>query len=195
MIVEAFSNSAAVFHDRIPAAPPDRSARSRTTSGTTRTGPFAKYLADVAEHFAVEWGVTFQSISPMNEPNTSYWQAYSPKQEGCHFDPGPSQSRILISLSNKLKAKGLGGILIVGTDETSIDTQALSLTQLSPEALAAVSRVDTHAYSGTGRDLRLSRPWRGKTSGCPRWTAVKPWAGMPGKWVPVSGWPGRSSRT
>ena len=155
MIVEAFSNS-----------PPYFMTNSGCSSGSERAftnnlrddayGPFAKYLADVAEHFAVEWGVTFQSISPMNEPNTSYWQAYSPKQEGCHFDPGPSQSRILISLSNKLKAKGLGGILIVGTDETSIDTQALSLTQLSDEALSVISRVDTHAYAGSGRDFLLS---------------------------------------
>ena len=118
-------------------------------------GAFAQYLADVAEHFRTEWGISFQSISPMNEPASSYWQAFSEKQEGCHFDSGASQSRILVALAEKLREKGLGDILIAGTDETSIDTQALSLTQLSEEALAVISRVDTHAYAGSGRDFLL----------------------------------------
>ena len=154
MIVEAFSNS-----------PPYFMTNSGCSSGSKRAfennlrndayDAFAQYLADVAEHFSSEWGILFQSISPMNEPNTSFWQAFSEKQEGCHFDPGFSQSRILVATAEKLKEKGLGGILIAGTDETSIDTQALSLTQLSDEALAVIGRVDTHAYSGSGRDFLL----------------------------------------
>ena len=154
MIVEAFSNS-----------PPWFMTNSGCSSGSVRAfqnnlrddayDAFAQYLADVAEHFKTEWGLEFQSISPMNEPNTSYWQAYSPKQEGCHFDPGESQSRVLVALAKALDARGLGLIQISGTDETSIDSQALSLTQLSEEALAAISRVDTHAYAGSGRDFLL----------------------------------------
>lgn len=154
IIVEAFSNS-----------PPYFMTNSGCSSGAKRAfennlradayDAFARYLADVAEHFETEWGLRFQSISPMNEPNTSYWQAFSEKQEGCHFDPGASQSRILVALSEKLKEKGLDDILLSGTDETSIDTQALSLTQLSDEALSVISRVDTHAYAGSGRDFLL----------------------------------------
>ena len=154
IIVEAFSNS-----------PPYFMTNSGCSSGAKRAfennlrndayDAFARYLADVAEHFSKEWGLRFQSISPMNEPNTSYWQAFSEKQEGCHFDPGANQSRILVALAEKLKEKGLDDILLSGTDETSIDTQALSLTQLSDEALAVISRVDTHAYAGSGRDFLL----------------------------------------
>ena len=154
MLVEAFSNS-----------PPYFMTNSGCSSGSTRAfqnnlkndayDAFARYLADVAEHFRTEWGISFQSMSPMNEPNTSYWQAMSPKQEGCHFDPGASQSRILTALARELEAQGLGDIQISGTDETSIDSQALSLTQLTDEALEVISRVDTHAYSGSGRDFLL----------------------------------------
>ena len=118
---------------------------------------FAQYLADVAEHFDKEWGILFQSLSPMNEPDTAYWQALSEKQEGCHFDPGPSQSRILTAAAEKLKEKGLENILIAGTDETSIDAQAKSLGLLSDEALAVISRVDTHAYAGSGREALRRR--------------------------------------
>ena len=152
MIVEAFSNS-----------PPYFMTVSGCSSGAVTPAAnnlrddaydaFAQYLADVSEHFSSEWNIRFQSLSPMNEPDTAYWQAFSPKQEGCHFDPGESQSRILTATASKLREKGLGDILLTGTDETSIDLQNRSLSMLSPEALAVVSRVDTHAYSGSGRDV------------------------------------------
>ena len=150
MIVEAFSNS-----------PPWFMTESGCSSGAVNPGKdnlkadaydaFARYLADVAAHFASAWGIRFQSISPMNEPDTAYWGAFSNKQEGCHFDPGASQSRLLLALSEQLKARGLEDMLISGTDETSIDTQIHSLKTLSPEALAVIGRVDTHSYGGSRR--------------------------------------------
>ena len=150
MIVEAFSNS-----------PPYFMTESGCSSGAADPGKdnlktdaydaFARYLADVTAHFASAWGIRFQSISPMNEPDTPYWGAFSNKQEGCHFDPGASQSRLLLALSEQLKARGLEDILISGTDETSIDTQIHSLKALSPEALAVIGRVDTHTYGGSRR--------------------------------------------
>ena len=171
MIVEAFSNSPPYF---------------MTISGCSSGGvdpkqdnlksdaydAFARYLADVAEHFATAWGIRFQSITPLNEPDTPYWSAMSPKQEGCHFSPGESQSRILVALANRLREKELGDILISGTDETSIDTQIHSLNHLSPEALAVISRVDTHTYGGSQRtrlrDLALAKDknlWMSETDG------------------------------
>lgn len=162
MLVEGFSNS-----------PPYFMTNSGCSSGAKMAfqnnlredayDDFARYLADVAEHFDKEWGIRFQSLSPMNEPNTSYWGAFSNKQEGCHFDPGERQSRILTALAAQLAEKGLTDIQISGTDETSIDTQALSLSQLSEEALAVISRVDTHTYGGSGREfLRNQTLNRGK---------------------------------
>lgn len=47
---------------------------------------FAKFIADATLLFKNE-GIEFQSYSPMNEPDTSYWGVNSPKQEG------PFQSR------------------------------------------------------------------------------------------------------
>ncbi len=162
MLVEGFSNS-----------PPYFMTNSGCSSGAKRAfqnnlkddayDAFARYLADVAEHFAEEWGIRFQSMSPMNEPDTSYWGAYSNKQEGCHFDSGEAQSRILKALADQLTQKGMTDILISGTDETSIDSQTLSLTRLSEDALAVISRVDTHTYGGSGREfLRSQTLLRGK---------------------------------
>ena len=162
MIVEAFSNSPPYFMT-VSGCSSGSVTPSRNNLRDDAYDAFAQYLADVAEHFSTEWAIRFQSLSPMNEPDTAYWQAYSPKQEGCHFDPGESQSRILTAAAAKLREKGLDDILLAGTDETSIDLQARSLSMLSPEALAAVSRVDTHAYSGTGRDaLRREALAKGK---------------------------------
>ena len=155
MIVEAFSNS-----------PPYFLTNSGCSSGARRAfqdnlrsdayEAFALYLTDVAEHFEKEWNIPFQSISPMNEPDTSYWGAGSSKQEGCHFDPGTSQSRMLLCLARSLEERGLD-IVLAGTDETSIDTQALSLSRLTPEALSVLDRVDTHTYGGSNREFLRSQ--------------------------------------
>ena len=152
VIVEGFSNS-----------PPYFMTKSGCSSGAKRAfqnnlkddayDAFAQYLADVAEHYSSEFGITFQSMTPVNEPFTDYWAANSPKQEGCHFDRGESQSRILVALSEKLKEKGLDDIVISGTDETSIDLQAVSFSMLSKEAVSAVSRIDTHSYQGNAREF------------------------------------------
>ena len=144
-IAEAFSNS-----------PPYYMTESGCSSGAVHAGEnnlradqvdaFAAYLADVVLYYKEHYGITFQSISPMNEPNTAYWEAYSPKQEGCHVSPGESQSAILLATQKALEARGLGGVLLVGTDETSTVLAASSFRKLSPEAQNAIARIDTHSY-------------------------------------------------
>lgn len=148
-IAEAFSNS-----------PPYFMTVSGCSSGHTDSNQdnlrsdsykaFAKYMADVIEHWEDEGVIDFQSTDPMNEPDTNYWGAYSNKQEGCHFDPGESQSTILVELDKELESRGID-IIISGTDETSIDTQINSYKALSDEAKNVISRIDTHSYSGSDR--------------------------------------------
>ena len=149
-ICEAFSNS-----------PPYFMTVSGCSSGNAKAAvdnlrddsyhAFACYMADVIEHFYVEGAVKIQSISPMNEPATNYWSAFSEKQEGCHFSPGQSQSRIIEELEKELKNKGLV-LIICGTDETSINTAISSFNKLSDGAKSALSRIDTHAYQGDKRE-------------------------------------------
>ena len=111
---------------------------------------FAWYMADVIEHWAKEGVINFQSVAPMNEPATSYWQAHSEKQEGCHFSPGESQSRILVEVNKELKNKGID-IIVSASDETSISAAITSYESLTDDAKAVVTRIDTHAYQGTER--------------------------------------------
>lgn len=150
MIVEMFSNS-----------PPYYMTNSGCSSGATDGGKnnlkddcyddFAEYLAEVCYHYEHDWGVDIQSVTAMNEPYTNYWYAGSNKQEGCHFDLGNSQTTIILELQKAMAAKGLGDVMISGTDETSIDTQIDAFNKLSPDARNAVSRIDTHTYSGSKR--------------------------------------------
>ena len=162
IIVEAFSNS-----------PPYFMTNSGCSSGSVNAWDdnlkinayeaFSQYLADVAEHFKNNWGIKFQSISPMNEPYTNYWGAYSNKQEGCHFDQGDSQSNIIIELKKALDKKGLSDIEISATDETNIYIQFYSYHRLSNEAKNIVTRIDTHSYGGSMRyDLRELAQSEGK---------------------------------
>ena len=144
-IAEAFSNS-----------PPYYMTESGCSSGATsasadnlrpdQVDAFAQYLAQVVLHYKEHYGVTFQSISPMNEPNTTYWGAYSPKQEGCHVSSGERQSTLLLATQKALEDAGLGDILLAGTDETSTVTAGNSFQKLSDEAKAILDRIDTHSY-------------------------------------------------
>nr|WP_288978799.1 Ig-like domain-containing protein [uncultured Blautia sp.] len=148
-LAEAFSNS-----------PPYFMTNSGCSSGAVDSSKdnlredsyhaFAVYMADVIEHWNNEGVITFQSATPMNEPYTNYWGAYSNKQEGCHFDQGESQSKIIEALNEELEKKGID-IIISGTDETSIDTAISSYHALSDEAKNIIQRIDTHSYGGSKR--------------------------------------------
>lgn len=153
-IAEAFSNS-----------PPYFMTNSGCSSGNTQPGvdnlradsyqAFAKYMADVIAHFSAATedtlNIDFQSTTPMNEPYTDYWKAYSWKQEGCHFDQGDSQSKIIVALNEELQERGID-IIISASDETSIDTAITSYQKLSDAAKNIVTRIDTHTYDGSNRD-------------------------------------------
>lgn len=150
MIVEMFSNS-----------PPYYMTNSGCSSGGKDPNKnnlkddyyddFAEYFAEVCYHYENTWGVDIQSADPMNEPYTNYWSANSPKQEGCHFDQGSSQTNIILELEKAMNKRGLDDVILCGTDETSIDTQISSYNKLSDAAQAAIDRIDTHTYSGSKR--------------------------------------------
>ena len=148
-IAEAFSNSPPYFMTNSGCS----SGAVDSNKDNLRTDSyraFAVYMADVIEHWNKEGVITFQSTTPMNEPYTSYWGAYSNKQEGCHFDQGESQSKIIEMLNEELKKREIN-IIICGTDETSIDTAITSYNALSDEAKGIIQRIDTHTYGGSRR--------------------------------------------
>lgn len=144
-IVEVFSNS-----------PPYFMTVSGCSSGGTDSNvnnlkndayeDFAEYLAHVTNYIQNEMGITVASVSPMNEPNTNFWGAYSYKQEGCHFDAGESQSRIITATANALKKYSLENVIVAASDETSTSKQIDEYKSYSAEALSVIGRINTHTY-------------------------------------------------
>lgn len=160
-IGEIFSNSPPYFMTNSGCTSGALSADSDNLRGDSYHA-FAVYMADIIVHWAKEGVIDFQSASPMNEPDTTYWGAYSNKQEGCHFDSGASQSKILEELAAELAKQKeetenahvrevLGKLILSASDETDIDKAVTNYGKLSDSAKAVVTRIDTHTYSGSKR--------------------------------------------
>ena len=45
---------------------------------------FADYLTEVVKHYRDEWGITFRTLNPLNEPSSDWWKKGN-MQEGSHF--------------------------------------------------------------------------------------------------------------
>lgn len=146
---EGFSNSAPYFMTVSGCTGGGDPAASDNLK-TDMYDDFAKFIADATLLFK-ENGIVFQSYSPMNEPDTDYWGVNSPKQEGCHFSPGTSQSNMIIETRKALDEAGLNDVLVAGMDETSIDKTVSNLDSLTSDAKTDLGRIDTHTYSGSKR--------------------------------------------
>ncbi len=107
---------------------------------------FADYLADVSKYIEKNLDIKIKSVAPMNEPDTIYWKMNSPKQEGCHIDPGEKQSRLIVETRKAFDGVGLEHIIIAASDETSTERAINSYKLYSDEARKAIGRISTHSY-------------------------------------------------
>ncbi|MFF6883626.1 RICIN domain-containing protein [Streptomyces sp. NPDC012421] len=124
---------------------------------------FAAYLSGAMKRAEAATGVTFDSLSPINEPNTDYWRAGG-RQEGSHWDPA-SQARMITTMRNRLNADGVT-TPIAAMDETNPNVFRTDWDSYDPAVKSSVGRLNTHTY-GTGgrtgvRDIA-------KGSGTPLW--------------------------
>lgn len=146
---EGFSNSPPYFMTNSGCSSGAENA-SDDNLKTNMYDDFAEYIAESTKLLKDE-GIVFESYSPMNEPDTNYWGANSPKQEGCHYTPGTSQSNMIVETRKALDNAGLTDVIVAGMDETSIDSSVNNLDKLTDEAKSALGRIDTHTYSGSKR--------------------------------------------
>ncbi|WP_058306573.1 glycoside hydrolase [Gracilibacillus massiliensis] len=150
---EAFSNSAPYFM-----------TNSGYTSGNTNStednlredkyDEFATYLTRVVEHFEEEKGITFNTLSPVNEPNTDYWGAQG-RQEGSHWSPD-SQAKIINEVSDKLNDLGLNTD-IAAMDETNPQKFRQNWQAYNQATRDNVGQMNVHTYwpeeRGAVRDI------------------------------------------
>ncbi|MDK8191926.1 RICIN domain-containing protein [Paenibacillus sp. UMB7766-LJ446] len=145
-VVEAFANSA-----------PYWMTISGSVSGAANGGnnlkpdyydDFADYLTEVVKHFRDNWGITFDTVTPLNEPISTWWKLGN-NQEGMHFDRA-DQNKILSQVQSSLTAKGLSTKLSA-PEEYSLDDTTTSFNSYSSAVKSAISQINTHTYGGSNR--------------------------------------------
>ncbi|BCW39489.1 hypothetical protein StoSoilB3_10240 [Arthrobacter sp. StoSoilB3] len=158
---EAFSNS-----------PPYFMTESGYVSGGTdpnadqikpaAIGKFVNYVKKAAEHVEQTEGIHFDTINPLNEPNTNYWKTTiggnglpnGGGQEGAHAGPA-LQSQVLTAMAAELAEPGTTtDAKVSGPDETSPSRFLEDWNGWTPEAKQAVSQLNVHTYS-TGDRLAV----------------------------------------
>ena len=112
---------------------------------------FAHYLVDCVKHYKEKYGITFSTISPVNEPYSNWWKAYG-SQEGCSFSQS-NQERIIRELHKELKLQKMltfTGISVM--DANSID-ECLKGVEGYEKAgiLPLVKQINVHSYAGNKR--------------------------------------------
>ncbi|MBE1489458.1 RICIN domain-containing protein [Plantactinospora soyae] len=137
-----------------------------------RVDEFADYLVRVTEHIEREHGIAFDTIDPLNEPNTPYWRTTlgpdgrptGGRQEGAHVGPA-LQAQVVLALRRRLDTASTDAA-ISAPDETNPGIFLQDWYGYPAEAQAAVSQLNVHTY-GTGQ--RTAARDVAKAEGRPLW--------------------------
>ena len=145
-IFELFSNSPMWW--QLDNLNPSGAADGGSNLSPSQYQNHAIYLSTIAEYAKENWGVTFTSIEPFNEPSSDWWTA-SGTQEGCHFD-ATSQKALIPILYQEMQSRSLDQTIISASDENTFEL-ALSSWETIGETVekSYVGRVNTHGYEGT----------------------------------------------
>lgn len=144
-IAEAFSNS-----------PPYWMTVSGSVTGSEDGGnnlkdeyydEFADYLTEVVKIYDEKYGITFRTLTPLNEPISNWWTKGN-IQEGAHFNL-EAQMKINKKVSESLKEKGLSDTTVSASDENSVNQTLKMMKGYDSETLEAISQINTHSYSGS----------------------------------------------
>ena len=175
--VEVFSNSPPYFMTKSGCSSGGKNP-TRDNLREDSYEAFAEYLAHVTEYINNKLKIKVSSISPMNEPASSYWHYLSDKQEGCHFSSGKSQNKIIFETAKAIRAKGLKDVEIVASDETSTSHQITSYNKYTDEVKEVIDRISTHTYI-TRRSKQLGQ--LAKEKGFNLWMSETDWSNTLGK--------------
>jgi O-glycosyl hydrolase len=137
-----------------------------------RVDDFATYLVKVTDQLEKKHRISFDTIAPLNEPNTNYWgtqigadgQPTGGRQEGAHAGP-ELQQKVVLALQRALE-KARTRATISAMDETNPSTFVRNWNAYDSSARAAVDQLNVHTY-GTG--MRTSARDSAKAAGKPFW--------------------------
>ncbi|MER5834942.1 glycoside hydrolase [Streptomyces sp. NPDC002130] len=137
-----------------------------------RVDDFAAYLVKVTDQLEKKHRISFDTIAPLNEPNTNYWgtqigadgQPTGGRQEGAHAGP-ELQQKVVLALQRALD-KARTRATVSAMDETNPSTFVRNWNAYDSSARAAVDQLNVHTY-GTG--MRTSARDSAKAADKPFW--------------------------
>ncbi|MFI7013709.1 RICIN domain-containing protein [Streptomyces sp. NPDC050164] len=137
-----------------------------------RVDDFATYLVKVTEQLEKKHRIKFDTVAPLNEPNTNYWgtrigpdgQPTGGRQEGAHAGP-ELQQKVVLALHRALE-RSRTRATISAMDETNPSTFVRNWNAYDSSARAAVDQLNVHTY-GTG--MRTSARDSAKAADKPFW--------------------------
>lgn len=135
---------------------------------------FAAYMVHVVEHLEDTYGISFDTIDPMNEPGTDYWSTIvapdgsleGGRQEGAHLDPA-LQAQLIEALAAELQRPDRTTTAVPsGPDETNPSLFMEDWDGWSDAAREAVGQLNVHTYASGNRVLVRDVS---KITGIPLW--------------------------
>ena len=129
----------------------------------------AIYLATIARRASEQWGISFTTVSPFNEPRSDWWFADC-KQEGCHFSV-EAQARFLPLLREELDKRGLQKLPIAASEETYYDHAVGSWESFDEKTRALIGQVNVHGYQEAKGDRAKLYRLAHEEGGKPLWNS------------------------
>ena len=108
-----------------------------------REEDFAVYLAEVVKHLSQSDGVTFHSVTPMNEPAGSWW-TYGRASEGCHMSV--DQQEVMINLLRAELDRRELNLPIDASEDNDEQSAVNALSTYSASVRNNVGQIATHTY-------------------------------------------------
>ncbi|WP_411169577.1 glycoside hydrolase [Clostridium sp. MB05] len=109
---------------------------------------FANYLTEVIKYFKDNFGIEFDTVAALNEPNSIWWTSYN-NQEGCHFDRD-KQNLVIKELGRQLQEAGLN-TTISAPEEYNINDTIASYLSYEQQSKDYITSIHTHTYAGDKR--------------------------------------------
>ena len=105
---------------------------------------FAQYMCDVLAHYRDAWGIDFEFISPINEPEADWWKAGG-GQDGCHV--GVEQAkRIIRELRAELDRRGMPTRIQAYEAAYTNASWYLDALLADPQVAACIDTLTCHQY-------------------------------------------------
>lgn len=105
---------------------------------------YAAYIADVVEHFANTYGMPFDTVAPMNEPDADWWDLDTADHPGTKLTVA-QQDALILFLAEALESRELD-TGISATDANNTQNALAAFDAYSSAAKLALSQVNTHTY-------------------------------------------------